>query len=478
MRKYAAVIRRLPGALALTLLLLVGCESDNPALLLPERTPLASPISRDARVIGLVGTMSGPGSWRGEDAFEGADLAVTLLNRRLRSGQPSYQLVTLDDEGDPRRAIELVRQLAESTQTVGVVYAGPPAALPAAEPALAEAGIPAILCIGDLYGARRLTPHVFQVSPSFRWEARRIAAYLLRDRGYSRLGLLRERSLMGDVATDALRQALIALDAERPTPYEFAYRHDDPKLATALSAFRARRVEALVVEGGPAFFGRVAKKLRSMGARYRGTAAAQAFAAAEPNSHWAPQLVGFDLAINQVAGTLPRGTVAADSYARGAHYLPIPSFESFRAAFKDWWAEEPLGWEQRSFDAANLVGWAASRAKEGEDRAVVLEGMENLRFGGLDVTFGPDDHTAVHETSVGLWVVPSRAARVRERALLSKELPWVPLARGFSIDGRRTIVAAEDWRYLFVDPPPKNAPAPRVTRARWGVATPRSDPVH
>ncbi|MFN2525398.1 MAG: ABC transporter substrate-binding protein [Actinomycetota bacterium] len=475
------MIHRLPSLLiGLLLLASSGCDRDNPALVLPERTPLASPVSKEARVIGLVGTMSGPGSWRGEDAFEGADLGVTLLNREVASDAESFQLVTLDDEGDPDRAVALIRQLAESPQTVGIVYAGPPGALPAAEPALARAGIPAILCIGDLYGARRLTAHVFQVSPSLRWEARRIASYLVRDRGYTRIGLLRERSLMGDVASDALRQALFALQAPRPIPFEFAYRHDDPKLAAALSGFRASRVEALVVEGGPSFFAQVAQRLTSMGARYRGTAQTKAFAAREPASRWAPQLVGFDLALSPQGGggALPAGTVAADSYARGAHYLPVPSFESFRAIFKDWWAEEPVGWEQRSFDAARLVGWASDRASEGEDRALVLEQVDDMRFGGLDVTFGPDDHTAVHETSVGLWVVPSRAARVRERALLSDSMPWVPLARGFSIDGRRTIVAPEDWRYLFVDPPPKNAPPPRVTKARWGVATRKSDPIH
>ena len=101
----------------------------------------------------------------------------------------------LADGGDAAEATRLVEQLAESSRTVGIVYAGPPEGLPPAEDALAASGIPAILCYGDLYGARLLSPHVFQNSPSYLWEARRIADYLIGDRGYTRVGLVSEADL-------------------------------------------------------------------------------------------------------------------------------------------------------------------------------------------------------------------------------------------------------------------------------------------
>src|SRR4051794_39023249 len=48
-----------------------------------------------------------PESWRGEDAFEGADLAVNVLNRTLGPGRAQFELVSLDDRGSASRATQL-----------------------------------------------------------------------------------------------------------------------------------------------------------------------------------------------------------------------------------------------------------------------------------------------------------------------------------------------------------------------------------
>ena len=179
--------------------LAAACEPDSPRST-PERSPRTTPEEPNSRLIGLVATMSGDDSWRGQSAFEGADLGVHKLNRRLAEGEEPFELVVRDDEGDPERAVDLIRELAAIERVRGIVFAGPPEALPETEPSLAEAGIPALLVYGDLYGARLLRPHLFQVSPSLLWESRRIASYLVRDRGYRRIGLLASLSLDGTSA--------------------------------------------------------------------------------------------------------------------------------------------------------------------------------------------------------------------------------------------------------------------------------------
>lgn len=471
-----AMVRSVRGVVSVVLLgaVLAGCDAGGDAAGPRTPSPAVSAGERsEVRLIGLVGTMSGPDGWRGEDAFEGADLGVQALNEGLRDGEAPFELRTLDDRGDPARALELVRRFAGLERTVGVIYAGPPFALPPAEQALARAGIPALLCYGDLYGARALSAHVFQVSPSLVWEARRLAAYLLGDRRYTRIGLLAGRDRAGDVARAALGRALAAQGARRPV----VVRYDEPvQVAAVLDELEAARVQALVVHGSPELFGDVAEELAARGAGYVSAAAARA---ARRGGRWRPQLAGFDQALGlQVGAELPAGTVAAESLARGVHYLPVPSFRRFRRAFSEWWDAEPLGWEQRAYEAARAIGWAARRAGPGGDVAAALEGLRGRRFGGLTVTFGPDDHSAVDQLDVGLWVVPSAAAAVPERARLPAGLPWVPLARGFTIDGERLFIAPRDWRYLVRRPPPRRAPAPRFFRLRFGVTTPRSDPVH
>ncbi|HEX2056771.1 MAG TPA: ABC transporter substrate-binding protein [Actinomycetota bacterium] len=464
---------RFAAALVAASLVAAACDSGPSEDATPMRRPVSSPAGADTTIIGLVGTMTGPDAWRGEDAFEGADLAVHELNRG-DDREREYELVTLDDEGDPERAVDLVTQLALSERTVGIVYAGPPEALPSAEPALEEAGIPALLCYGDLYSARLLKPNLFQVSPPYLWQARRLAAYLYRDRRYTRVGLLVPRTLSGRTARRSFAAAARRFGRR---PVVATYARGTATLRHQLLSLARRDVHAVVADGSPSQFATVQHELRVMGATYRTTRIAR-----RPSRRvWRPQLAGFALAMS--ARTVPDlavpGTVATEDYARGAHYLPIPSFKAFRSAFEDWWGEAPLGWERRAYEAGRMIGWATARAVARETSVTeALATLQRRRFGGLDIVFGPDDHTSVHQPYVGLWVVPRPGAAVRERDALPESLPWVPLARGFSIDGETTDVAARDWRYLFRSAPPRRAPAPKNRRWRFGVTTPRSDPVH
>lgn len=425
--------------------------------------------------------MSGDDAWRGEDAFEGADLAIHILNRSLKEREPAFELVTLDDRGDAQIATDLVRRLAGSDRTVGIVYAGPDEGLPAAEDALAIAGIPALLVYGDLYSARLLSPHVFQIGPPYLWQARTIARYLLLDRGYKRVGILSNDSLSGETARRSLTTAFTELGPSLAAAGLFP---DEPdRIGGLLRSLRKKRTEAIVLEADAVQVEATLTALEDMGAAYRSTRSAKAGRRRGGGRAWRPHVVTLDLGMSPAIeqGLLSPGIVAADTYARGAHYLPIPSFERYRSQFVDWWDDlEPLGWERRSFEAVSMIGWAARRAPTGSDTDVagVLEKLRGERFGGLDVTFGPDDHTSVDQTTIGLWVVPRSGVPVRERSDLPASLPWVPLSRGFSIDLERTDVLPEDWKWLFRNAPPKKAPAPKISRALYGVATKRKDPVH
>ena len=469
---------RLLLCVGLTVTLLAACDDTNRNIG-AARDPEPTPTAHDSRVIGLVGTLSGPGAWRGEDAFEGADVSVGDLNRRRGEEKVPFELVSLDDQGDPDRAVELIEELAESPRTVGIVYGGPPEALPRTEDALAEAGIPAIVCYGDLYGARKLSAHVFQMSPSYLWQGRTLARYVAADRGYRTVGVMAEDSPDGRTAIAALRQEMRrqGLRLPRIVTYDPA----DELFRTELQSLREAQVEALVVHGGPTVVATILADLRSMGIRYTGTADARV-ASAPPaqrqrrsnSRYWRPQVMALDLAISdETDQSIPVGMVASDTYARGVHYLPIPSFERFKEYFEAWWDVLPTGWELRTYDAVQVIGWATQRASGGDDAAEVLETLDGKRFGGLPVRFGPDDHTAIDEGTVGLWTLPP----ITPDAPDTPQLEWVPLARGFSINGQRTTILPEDWRHLFRNPPPPSAPPPRISTMEFGVTSSRRDPI-
>lgn len=465
------------------LLLFVGCESTDPTALRP-RTPASSPASTKTRVIGLVGTMSGPEEWRGQDAFEGADVSIQSLNRSLRRNEQMFELVTIDDRGEPQAARAAIEQLAANGQTVGIVYAGPEEVLPDVERFLASTKVPLLFTFGDLYSSQLLTPHLFQMTPAFLWEARVLARYLMTDRRYERIAALTSDSLSGGSARRALQIAL----GERSNSLRGSeiMSADQAALKRALESFEKKKVQSIVIEGGPEEVEALLRALEDRGSTYQTTVLARRGARGQKpgadGRFWAPQIVGFDSLISpEIAPELlPEGLVAADTYARGSHYLPIPSFMKYRSAFEDWWGSEPapIGWERRSYESVQLLGWAARRYRSNRDVdfASVLQDVDPGRFGGLDITFGPDDHTAADQATVGLWVIPASPAP--EASRLPENLPWVPLARGFSIDGERTNVLNRDWKYMFRNAPPPNGPAPTYKRQKFGVTTDRSDPVH
>lgn len=236
--------RRVPLA-ALFALAFIACDAGTTPDALRPRTPRATPTSSDARIIGLVGTFTGPEAWRGDDAFEGAQVAVGTMNRLVDEGRAGFELVTRDDGGDPTTATQHVVDLTRLDRIIGVIYAGPPEALPRAENALAERGIPAILCYGDLYSARLLQPHVFQNSPPYLWQARTMARYLADDRRYETVGVLTADDLSGATA----RASVDAAFQEQGMSVSRAVYRDQDSIARALRRLRRDRPEAIVVHG-------------------------------------------------------------------------------------------------------------------------------------------------------------------------------------------------------------------------------------
>lgn len=479
-----ARVRRKPLALVAAAWLLAGaCQSDGSGQRSFPRFPVGRPTRSDSLVIALVGTLSGPEAWRGEDAFEGADMAMHVLNRRRERGESPFELVALDDAGDPARATRRIAEIADLDRAVGLIYAGPPEGIAPAENVLARAGIPAIAVHGDLYGARALTPHVFQAGPSMVWEARRLVSYFLQDRRYRSIGLAAQRGFEGDVAATAFRRAM---DDRNRRPHVVRVGDGERAVGRSVRKLRRRRVEAVIVQADPATFSRVLSRLGNMGATYRTTSQARVASARRAvrrrrlrTGWWRPQIAGFDHVIStRTAARVPPGTVATETLARGVHFLPVPRFEEFAAKFGEWWDAAPLGWEQRSYDSALAIGTAARRAHPGDDIAAALEDLRDVRFAGTEITLGPDDHTLIDQTQVGIWTVPRPGVHVAGAGRRPEQLPWVPLARGFAIDGRSTDVAPEDWKHLFRRPPPPGAPPPPARRMRFAVSSPRSDPVH
>jgi ABC-type branched-subunit amino acid transport system substrate-binding protein len=441
--------------------------------------PVGSPSNRDALVIGVVGTLSGTNEWRGSDAFEGANLGVSIVNRIPNS--PSYELVTLDDRGEPKRAVTLVQRIVSNPRLVGVIFAGPPQAPERTRRLLARMGIPGLVCYSDLFDRRRLEPPLFQLSPPASWEAQRIIHYAFADRQYSRVGVLADTGSDGEISLEQLRRAAAAQGK-----HLFVARIDpgrDP--LGALTYLRRRRVQAVAFAGTPQEAAGVIRTLTGMGARYRGLNLART-AGSGRAKHWQPQLLGLDQLLGSgatAAGAAP-GTVAAASFDRNAPYMPLAQTRSFAEAFKRWWDHFPYGEQSSAYDAVRLIQRAAARQEvvpgpASPDRSGIagaLASLPTLNFSGAPLSFSSHDRVGSDRRSVGLWTVPG--PHDVYAGTVPKKLDWIPLSRGFSGAGGRTRLPSFTWAKLFKRASLNGTSAPRFTALRFGVASPKSDPLH
>lgn len=464
-------VRRIAAIAALVVL--AACDQGGDQYV--ARVPVATPTISNSRVVALVGTMTGSNAEQGNDAYTGADAAIAVLNRALGERDRPFELVTLDDAGDPNQAQTQIEELLTKYSTVGLLYAGPPQSLAASEDVLAQVGVPALLQTGDLSSQELLTAHIFQMAPPYLWQANEIMSYVFADRGYRRVGALTSESVSGQSARRSLNLAVA--QRQKRLVSNVVLSSDGSNLTEALATLRKKRTQAIVVEGGPGELEAILKALNSADATYVDRRTAKS------GRGWHPQVLGFDGLISPTAarGHPATGTVAVDTYARGAHYLPIPSFGEFRRAFDDWWGNRvppPLGQERRAFESVLMIGWAANQIPSSSDAdlAKILESVHGRRFGGLDVTFGSSDHLATDEASVGLWTVPSSADNI-PRDAHPPALPWVPLDRAWTTDGRHTSVARADWPYLFGDAAGSKRP-PLYRECRYGIRTKRTDPIH
>ena len=365
---------------------LVSCSSEVATPGDPEGS-----VRERAPVVAFVGTLSGGGTWRGKPALRGMRTALEGL------GEEQLRLQVLDDRGKRAVATRLVRRVAANDDVAGVVYAGVPRGLPPAEDALADAGIPAFLCYGDLSGAGRLPRHVFQMGPEFEWEID-LLVERAQTLGADAPGLLVEDSLMGKTARNAFREEMRreeivfrAVEVFSPTVLEDLPEH--------LRRLRSAGVNHVFVEASPVEFGRIAGYMREL--------------------DWSPTLLSMDLTLSPAlrGPAAPIGSIAVDLETRAAHLIDEGRLASFAAAAEESTGQLPLWWEHRAYEAVRMLVRAVGSAEGQRDLAQVLEDP------GLDMGFTRRDHVAPEREDVGLWerVGPGSGSGI------PRLLPWRPL---------------------------------------------------
>jgi hypothetical protein len=332
---------------------------------------------------------------------------------RFAAEEAGLEISFVDPAGDPQGA--LLRTVEGRPPAVIVVRA--PAAVVRARPDIEAAAVPVIEIGSDLYSERALFRYAFQVSIPLTWQARVLAHYLVADRGYDRIGII-----------------------------------GNPPLARA----------ALAEEGLAPVAGSEAEAFLALAGPPRGLSGPQLATPAETLEYadWAPP-----------------GTVACAPYTWTGWAEPIPRVARFRGRFLGRFGREPGLPEQEGYDAARVLADALDRSggRGGDALVRALESFRDETYASTPIRLGPDDHVLAEESHLGLFALEPVGVQAPGEDL--EPLPWRPLMRTFTTNGRRVNLFERDVRVFF---PNWRQPAPRPNywRSRFGIITRPDDPLH
>ncbi|MGH2706375.1 MAG: ABC transporter substrate-binding protein [Actinomycetota bacterium] len=367
--------------------------------------------------------------------------AAVLAAEEVSTDPSLGRRLVISEPGPPSG--RLLARLAADPASIGVLTIGGGAAIAQAADVLEAEALPVVELTDDLYGAGALGPTVFQTAIPHSWQAWRLARYFgPGDRRYRRVGLAREAGREGDVAAGALSAAA----RERGVEFVDATGPAEQGLA----ALEGERVDAVVVEGPPAFRAAVTALLASR--PYAGRAGI--------HDGWRPQLAGFAPVLDEIPTR--EGTVAVSDYAGLGAGQRLPGVRAFRDAYRARWGEAPPGSAVAGYDAVRAVAEAVRRA--GPERRDIITGLETfdrVRFGRLPISLGPDDHLFSERDVLGLWGKEGDSG-------------WLPVMRTFTSDLERTDILEDDWPSFFEGTVP-GGEAPFFRAATYGITSDAGD---
>jgi ABC-type branched-subunit amino acid transport system substrate-binding protein len=333
---------------------------------------------------------------------------------RLAADRTDVAVRFVDPRGDPEGTLR--DAVAGRPAAIVVVWA--PGAVVRARQRIEAAGVPVIAVGGDLYSDRELFRYVFQTSIPMRWQARVLAHYLVADRGYERIGII-----------------------------------GDPALARA----------ALQEEGASAVDLPEAEGILALAGPPRGLSRPQLATPADTLSY---------------ANDAPPGTVACAPYTWAGWAEPIPRVARFRERFAAMFGREPGLAEQEGYDAVMAVAEGLERTGGAGGDALVraLERFREETYSSMPIRLGPDDHVLAEESHLGLFAVTAPDGTAPGEDL--EPVPWRPVIRTFTTNGKRVNFAERDVRVFFPRWRPMR-PRPNYWRSEYGIVTrPDDDPLH
>lgn len=315
-----------------------------------------------------------------KETSDGAKLYINAINAKGGVNGQKIELLALDDKFEPKLAAENARILIEEKNVVAMFLTRGTPHTEAILPVIDKNAVP---LIGPSTGAMVLhqpvKKHVFNVRATYQREAEKAVMHL-GTLGIKRIALIHTDDSFGADGVIGAQKGLTATKLEAVVTEKFdRAKPDFSKIVPKIVAADTQAV-IMVASGSAVVSGITALRAAGSGA--------QVVTLSNNASS------GFIKSLGEQA----RGVVVAQVFPneRAINYKFIQEAQDLLRATKDGGELSPAMLE--GFAAAKVLVEALRRAGPGVNRAKLQTALENMKkydLGGLEITFGPDDHTGL-----------------------------------------------------------------------------------
>jgi ABC-type branched-subunit amino acid transport system substrate-binding protein len=335
--------------------------------------------------IGVSGPLSGANAFAGKDNENGVRLAVEELNaQKLKVGGKTlrFELMSEDDQGDPKAGVNVAQKFADA----GVKFVLGPynsgVAIPASR-VYNDAGILMSTVGTNPKITQSRYPNVFRIVASDNQVGGSMAAYAAKELKIKTVGVIDDRTAFGQgIADEFAKQA-------RASGLNVAGREftndKASDFASVLTAFRAKKVDAI-------FFGGYAPQGAPMARQMKQLGLANV------------RLLGGDTLCSPEMAKLGGDAVGENVLCAqaGAMLDKQPGGPAFKTRFKQRFQRDPDVYAPAFYDQTMFIAQAI-RSANTVDAAAVSKALHTMSYQGVAGTYGYDANGNLKKTAVTVY---------------------------------------------------------------------------
>jgi ABC-type branched-subunit amino acid transport system substrate-binding protein len=356
------------------------------ALALSASLAAAGACAQDQIVrIGVSGPLSGANAFAGKDNENGVRLAVEELNaQKLKVGGRSvrFELMSEDDQGDPKAGVNVAQKFADA----GVKFVLGPynsgVAIPASR-VYNDAGILMSTVGTNPKITQSRYPNVFRIVASDNQVGGSMAAYAAKELKIKTVGVIDDRTAFGQgIAEEFTKQARAS--GLNVAGREFT-NEKASDFAAILTAFRAKKVDAI-------FFGGYAPQAAPMARQMKQLGLGNV------------RLLGGDTLCSPEMAKLGGDAVGANVLCAqaGAMLDKQPGGPGFKARYKQRFQRDPDVYAPAFYDQTMFIAQAMKNANT-VDASAVSKLLHTMNYQGVAGAYGYDAGGNLKKTAVTVY---------------------------------------------------------------------------